>query len=98
MIDDDIVQLVSNYLQSEANKHFISAPRFNLVDGNWELSDISNRVRLSQDAIRELRSAIRAEQKESSELIRSWLTGLTGLIGVLIGLLAVILGSGKAGH
>ena len=36
--------------------------------------------------------AIRAERKESSELTRSWITGLTGLIGVLIGLLAIILG------
>jgi hypothetical protein len=38
-----------------------------------------------------LRSAIRAEKKESSELAFRWLTGITGLIGVLIGLLAIIL-------
>jgi hypothetical protein len=92
LIDDDIHQLISNYVTSEAEKHFVPVPRFNLVDGDWERSEVGDRYRLTQEGIRELRSAIRAERKESSELARSWLTGLTGLIGVLIGLLAIILG------
>ena len=91
-IDDDIHHLISNYVRSEAEKHFVPVPRFNLVDGKWERSEVSDRYRLTQECIKELRSAIRAERKESSELARSWLTGLTGLIGVLIGLLAIILG------
>lgn len=92
-IDDDIHQLRWNYVRSEADKHFVPVPGFNLdVDGKWERSQVSDRYRLTQEGIRELRSAIRAERKESSELARSWLTGLTGLIGVLIGLVAIILG------
>jgi hypothetical protein len=91
-IDDDVHQLISNYVRSEAEKHFVPVPRFNLVDGKWERSEVSDRYRLTQECIKELRSAIRAERKESSELARSWLTGLTGLIGVLIGLAAIILG------
>ena len=95
-IEDEIHQLLHRYLTSEAEKHFVPVPTFDLSDvsasGKWERSEVSDRYRLTQDAIRELRSAIRAERKESSELARSWLTGLTGLIGVLIGLLAIILG------
>ena len=91
-IDDDIHHLISNYVRSEAEKHFVPVPRFNLMEGKRERSEVSDRYRLTQEGIRELRSAIRAERKESSELARSWLTGLTGLIGVLIGLLAIILG------
>jgi hypothetical protein len=99
-IEDNIHQLLHTYLTSEAEKHFVPVPEFDFRrkrsdesdSGKWERSDVSDRYRLTQDAIRELRSAIRAERKESSELARSWLTGLTGLIGVLIGLLAIILG------
>jgi hypothetical protein len=81
-----------NDVRSEAEKHFVPVSRVDFVSGKWERSDVSDRFRLTQQYIRELRSAIRAERKESSELTRSWITGLTGLIGVLIGLLAIILG------
>jgi hypothetical protein len=83
---------MSNDVRSEAEKHFVPVSRVDFVSGKWERSDVSDRFRLTQQYIGELRSAIRAERKESSELTRSWITGLTGLIGVLIGLLAIILG------
>jgi hypothetical protein len=91
-IEDDIHQLLSTYLISEAERHFVPIPKFEFSSGKWERSRVSDRDRLTENGIRELRSAIRAERKEGSELARSWLTGLTGLIGVLIGLLAIILG------
>jgi hypothetical protein len=83
---------MSNDVRSEAEKHFVPVSRVDFVSGKWERSDVSDRFRLTQQYIGELRCAIRAERKESSELTRSWITGLTGLIGVLIGLLAIILG------
>jgi hypothetical protein len=91
-VDDEIAQLQSRYLKSKAEKLFLPVPEFSLKSEKWERSDVSGRYRLTRAAMLELRSAIRAERKESSELARSWLTGLTGLVGVLIGLLAVILG------
>ena len=92
IIDDDIAQLLSTYLQSETQRLYLPVPGFNTQGGKWEKSDVSGRHRLSQSAIVELRSAIRAEKKERSELARSWLTSIAGLIGVLIGLFAIILG------
>jgi hypothetical protein len=65
----------------------------------WEISEHSRRPRLTQNAFKELRSAIRTERKERSELARGWLSSIagmigvaTGLIGALIGLLAVVRG------
>jgi hypothetical protein len=92
IVDDKIAQLQSAHLESKAESLFLPVPEFSLESDKWEKSDVSGRYRLSRTAMLELRSAIRAERKESSELARSWLTGLRGLVGVLIGLLAVILG------
>ena len=72
LIDDDIVQLLSTHLRSQADKYFLPTPKFDTRSEKWERSDISGRYRLSPDAIRELRATIRAEQKERSELARSW--------------------------
>ena len=92
MIEDNTKQLLSTYYESEAERLGLLVPPFDLGDDDWEQSDISGRRRLSRAAILKLRSAIRTEKKERSELFRAWLTSITGLIGVLIGLAAVILG------
>jgi hypothetical protein len=51
---------------------------------------------LTEEGVTELRLALRADRRERLEILRSWtatiVTTLTGLIGVIIGLLAVILG------
>jgi hypothetical protein len=91
-IDDDISQLTSDYLQREAERLLLPVPKFSTGSNEWEKSAFTERWRLTQATMHGLRSAIRAEKKERSELARAWLSGLTGVIGVLIGLLAVILG------
>ena len=48
-IDDDIHQLISNYVRSEAEKHFVPVLRFNLTDGKWERSEVSDRYRLTRE-------------------------------------------------
>jgi hypothetical protein len=92
LIDDDIYQLEADYVQRQAERLLLSVPKFSEVSQYWEKSSFTERWRLSRPTMLELRSAIRTERKESSELARSWLTGITGLLGVLIGLLAIILG------
>jgi hypothetical protein len=92
LIDDDIQQLESDYLNTQADKLQLHIPLEDQTYRRWEVSGLTQRERLNAKARQELRSAIRVERKERSELARSWLTGLTGLIGVLIGLLAIILG------
>jgi len=92
LIDDEIYQLESDYVQRQAERLLLSVPRFSEISNQWEESSFTKRWRLTRPTMLQLRSAIRAEKKERSELARSWLASLTGLIGVLIGLLAIILG------
>ena len=70
----------------------LPVPPFSTKSEEWKESSFDGRYHLSSEGIIELRSALRLVRKERSELARSWLTSLTGLIGVLIGLLAIILG------
>jgi len=92
LIDDEIYQLEADYVQRQAERLLLSIPKFSEISDHWEKSPFTKSWRLTRPAMLELRSAIRAEKKERSELARSWLTGITGLIGVLIGLAAIILG------
>jgi hypothetical protein len=92
VLDDDIAQLESDYLNAEAEKIQFHIILEDQTYRRWELSNITNRERLNPKARKELRSALHIERKERSELVRSWLASITGLIGVLIGLAAVILG------
>jgi 23S rRNA G2069 N7-methylase RlmK/C1962 C5-methylase RlmI len=90
-INDLITELQSDVLISRAERLGVVVPPHRDGDERWQLSVHTERLMLSSAGMQELRSAIRTERKERSELFRSWLTSLTGLIGVLIGLLAVIL-------
>ena len=92
LIDDDIEQLESDYLNDQADKMLLHIAMEDQTYRRWEISGLTQRQRLNARARQELRSVLRTERKERSELARAWLTGLTGLIGVLIGLLAVFLG------
>jgi hypothetical protein len=83
-----ITSLETLYLCSQAEKYMLPAP----VLDDFEVDNDSKYAYLTPEAMMQLRSQIRTEQKERSDLARSWLSGITGLIGVLIGLLAIILG------
>jgi hypothetical protein len=89
-LDEAIYILMSDYLIDAAEKLMIEVPHPSPPE--WERSNLHSRVYLSQASRHKLRAAIRTERKERSELARSWLSSITGLIGVLIGLLAIILG------
>jgi hypothetical protein len=91
--EDERYELESHYLYTLAEKYLIPLPEPNLHDTeNFQKTKDGSTYRLTNTAILKLRAAIRAEKKDRSELARSWLAGLTGLIGVLIGLVAIILG------
>jgi len=76
-----VYQLESDYVQRQAERLLLSVPECSEISDQWEKSAFTDRWRLSRPAMLELRSAIRAEKKERSELARLWLTGITGLIG-----------------
>ena len=87
-LEEDIDYLISSYLSAKAQKLRLVMPE---SENNWQWSKHRRHYLLTPAAMQALRSAIRAEKKENSELAFRWLTAITGLIGVLIGLLAIIL-------
>lgn len=93
---DRIGILQTSYLTSLAEKRLIPVPAGSLPldergNDKWRTAKDSATLYLNDDGLRELCVALRADRRERLELARSWLTSLTGLIGVLIGLLAIIL-------
>jgi hypothetical protein len=108
---DRIKHLETDYLTSQAQKHLVPFPPFpqEILDADreilrddidlsakWAQSSVGPEMVLTDESVKELRLALRADRRERLEIVRSWVAtivpGLTGLIGVIIGLLAVILG------
>lgn len=87
LIDDAIAQLLTRYYSRQATKNFLPRP----PRDSWEESSITGDRYLTREAIRDLRIALRQERKERSENLRLWLAGLTGLVGALTGLAALLL-------
>ena len=58
-------------------------------DEMWE-SDGPNRFFITEHGIDHMRAAIRAERKARVELFLMWMPGVVGILGALIGLVAVL--------
>ena len=89
-VDDLIWRLQMQYLSQQAEKYLLPRPKFNQDSGEWIESDVTGHWRLSQNALVKLRTAIRKEQKERREHWKTWIPLLTGLVGALIGLVALL--------
>lgn len=91
-IDDDILYLEHRYLTSVAAKLLLPAPPVINEEkgGLWERSKYSGKYHLTSEGIRRLRGDIRKERKERIELLALRISIIIGLIGALIGLVAVI--------
>lgn len=91
-IDDEILFLEQRYLRSIATKYLIQLPPVIEEEkgGLWERSQYNGNYRLTNEGIRQLRSEIRKERKERTDLLTRWISILIGLIGAITGLVAVI--------
>lgn len=90
MLDEQISILVTNYLIGQASRRFVPIPPHS-EQNMWSQCDvISNRYVLTNDGITRLRSALRSEQKERNEMWLTMLAALTGIVGALTGLVAVM--------
>jgi len=87
--DDEIMELNTRYLYSKAQKLLLPVPDYDDVT-MWEESNITGRRNLTNKGITTLRSAIRTEHHERRRGALTWVAALTGLIGALSGLVAVI--------
>lgn len=90
LVDDEIRSLVSARLLAQVDYYLLPRPEFGLKGEMWMESSLTGRVYLTEKGIAHVRSMVRMEKKERSELIRSWLPGITGIIGTLIGLTALL--------
>lgn len=90
MVDEEIALLITDFLVSKADKHFIATPS-RKEEGMWEQCDkISERFVLTKAGISAVRSSIRTEAKERRDLILPVIAALTGVIGTITGLIAVL--------
>jgi hypothetical protein len=91
-IRNDLMLLRSTYILNSARRLFLPVPDFDADKGdNWiYLQDGSGRIHLTLQGQRRLLDAIRAEKAASSERFRLWLAGLTGLVGAITGLIALL--------
>jgi hypothetical protein len=97
-VDDDIAELVTRRLIDSAEDNLIPVPTIVVPpngeeptdDAAWIRSRITERWQLSMAAAADLRTAIRKEKRERSELAFRYLAGLTGIIGTLIGFVALL--------
>jgi hypothetical protein len=87
---DELDRLNTARLIRDARRLDLPWPRPGEKPEAWEKSD-DKEITLTLEARASLRSAIRQEKKDRSEKGRSLLTGLTGLVGALTGLVALFL-------
>lgn len=90
MLKEEISIHVTNYLAEYATKHFISIPDRD-EEGMWQKCRyMSERRVLTNKGISKLRSLIRSENKEKIESLSVILASITGVIGAITGLIAVL--------
>lgn len=91
MLKEEIDEYVTNYLTSVASKLMIPKP--DLKDDSMWYNDqyTSRRKLLTENGISLIRSNIRNEKKESINLFLPIIAAITGMIGAITGLLAIIL-------
>lgn len=89
-IDGRLKVMRSFHLIRIAERLLVPYPEFDSTSGTWEQTGEGNHY-LAPAALYQLMVDIRKERAQRSESLRLWLAGLTGLIGALSGLAAVLL-------
>src|ERR1700733_12426037 len=86
-IDEQIAILESDYWLEQAQRYLLLTPN----DEAYIPSKLDRRFHyFDENTLTSLRSSVRKEQKERSENFRIWATLAIGIIGALIGLVAVL--------
>jgi len=90
-IEEEISFLKSRYLCDKANIMSLPIPVIDGKNGSWQRSQFrENSWFLTNKGITEVRKSIRDEKKENLELVGRWASIFIGVIGSIIGLMAVI--------
>ncbi|MBI5062742.1 MAG: hypothetical protein HZB87_04550 [Desulfatitalea sp.] len=91
LIDEEISILTTERLIRRAQRYFVPIPSVK-EDGMWTKCEFTeNRYILTSSGISKVRSLLRSEYKEGLEFILKILAALTGIVGAITGLVAVLL-------
>lgn len=96
LIDEEENQVVSQNLIREARRHRIPLPPYDVNEtgeGYWEEGQAFGGKYLNDHGVLKLRKEIRVERKADNELRAhwiAWLAALTGVIGAVSGLIAIL--------
>ena len=93
VINEMIYQLYSQRIITQAERLFVRVPDLQDDREQWEVAKISRRWRLRRQALQDLVAAIRKadkERREAAQMKLMWLAGLTGILGVVTGLISVM--------
>ncbi|MBX9693501.1 MAG: hypothetical protein K2Z81_14020 [Cyanobacteria bacterium] len=90
-IREEVEYQLSAKLIAQAQRYEVPIPAFVDDGGPWTESEYISPYYLNEIARAELRSAIRKEQKERSEILRTWLTVVLSVIGAVCGVAALLL-------
>jgi hypothetical protein len=89
-IYEEIQYQLSTQLTEQAHRYQVPVPAFVDDGGPWTEPEYISPYYLNEVARSELRSAIRKEQKERSEILRTWLTVVLSVIGAVCGVAALL--------
>jgi hypothetical protein len=89
-VREEIEYQLSAQLIAQADRYQVPVPAFVGDGGPWTEPDYISPCFLNEVARAELRSAIRKEQKERSEILRTWLTVVLSIIGAVCGVAALL--------
>lgn len=89
---EEIEILQSRYLMNKSQQYVLSTPKFDEKNGDWEQLDMTWRWRLSLPAQEKVRSKIEKYENGRRERIHSWMRATGGIIGACTGLIGVVIG------
>jgi hypothetical protein len=93
IVDEQIYQLHFERITAQAERLSISIPDHHQGREQWEVTRLTSRWRLRRGALQDLLAAIREVKKERQQAIQAkliWVTAVTGMLGVLTGLISVL--------
>lgn len=91
--DQERSEFLTGYLIKKANRYVIPIPKHD-DEQMWDEGQMGYRF-LTYEGINNLRSEIRREEKERRDAFLSWIPPITGLIGTMIGLAAILVQCSK---
>jgi hypothetical protein len=89
-LQEEIQYQLSKQLIEKAARYDVPVPAFVEDEGPWTEPEYISPYFLNEAARAELRAAIRKEQKERSEILRTWLTVVLSIIGAVCGVAALL--------